>query len=148
MAQVIVNLKRIQVFETEVGSNVSLVFNEQIDGFERVVDANGAIDFAETKVNTISIGRSALIAQLCDLNDDIALYRSCRTQTFGQKEFAIILHKAVLTLERERHSAGEVRGQDENGTDICYERDCYTTTVVGVKLSDKSLELLDGAITL
>lgn len=148
MAQVIVNLKRIQVFETEVGSNVSLVFNEQIDGFERVVDANGAIDFSETKVSSISVGRSALTAQLCELNEYIALYRSCLTHSFGQRELAIILHKAVLTLERERHSAGEVRGQDENGTDLCYERDCYTTTVVGVKLSDKSLELLEGAITL
>ena len=148
MAQVIVNLTRVQVFESENGSNVNLVFNEQIDGFERKIDANGTIDFAEAKVSSVSIGRSALTAQLCDLNDDIALYRSCLTHSFGQREFAIILHKAVLTLERTLHTAGEVYGQDENGTDLAYQRDCYTTEVVGVKLSDRAQNLLDSAITL
>lgn len=148
MAQVIVNLTRVQVFESENGSNVNLVFNEQIDGFERKIDANGTIDFAEAKVSSVSIGRSALTAQLCELNDDIALYRSCLTHSFGQREFAIILHKAVLTLERTLHTAGEVYGQDENGTDLAYQRDCYTTEVVGVKLSDRAQTLLDGAITL
>lgn len=148
MAQVIVNLKRVQVFESENGSNVNLVFNEQIDGFERKVDANGAIDFAEAKVSSVSIGRSALTAQLCELDDDIALYRGCLTHSFGQREFAIILHKAALTLERTLHTAGEVYGQDENGTDLAYQRDCYTTEVVGIKLSEKAKTILDGAITL
>ena len=91
MAQVIVNLKRVQVFESENGSNVNLVFNEQIDGFERRVDANGAIDFAEAKVSTVSIGRSALTAQLCEVCDDIAAYRGSIDHAFGQKEFGILL---------------------------------------------------------
>ena len=148
MAQVIVNLKRVQVFESENGCNVNLVFNEQIDGFERRVDANGAIDFAEAKVSSVSIGRSALTAQLCDVCDDIAAYRGSIDHAFGQKEFGILLRGAALTLERTLHNAGEVYGQDENGTDLAYQRDCYTTEVVGVKLSDKSLELLDNAIVL
>lgn len=148
MAQVIVNLKRVQVFESENSSNVNLVFNEQIDGFERSIDDNGAISFAETKVSSVSVGRSALTAQLCECCDDIAMYRGCIDHAFGQKEFGLLLTGAALTLERERHSAGEVRGQDENGADLCYERDCYTTTVVGVKLSARSQSILDKALTL
>ena len=148
MAQVIVNLTRVQVFESENGCNVNLVFNEAIKGFERQVDANGAIAFIEADVHSVSIGRSALTAQLCELDDDIALYRGCLTHSFGQREFAIILHKAALTLERTLHTAGEVYGQDENGTDLAYQRDCYTTEIVGVKLSEKARNLLDGAITL
>lgn len=148
MAQVIVNLTRVQVFESENGCNVNLVFNEQIDGFERHIDASGAVDFIEAEVSTVSIGRSALTAQLCELNDDIALYRGCLTHSFGQKEFAVILHKAALTLERTLHTAGEVYGQDENGADLAYQRDCYTTEIIGIKLSQRAQTLLDNAITL
>lgn len=148
MAQVIVNLKRVQVFESENGCNVNLVFNEQIDGFERKVDDNGTIDFAEAKVSTVSIGRSALIAQLCDVCDDIAAYRGSIDHAFGQKEFGILLRGAALTLERTLHTAGEVYGQDENGTDLAYQRDCYTTEVVGVKLSTWSTQKIDDALTL
>ena len=148
MAQVIVNLKRVQVFESENGSNVNLVFNESIDGFVRKVDDNGVIDFVEDKVSTISVGRSALTAQLSDCNDDIALYRGCLTHSFGQKEFGLILTGAALTIERERHAAGEVYGQADDGTDLAYTRDCYTTEVVGVKLSARAQQALDKALTL
>ena len=148
MAQVIVNLKRIQVFESENGSNVNLVFNESIKGFERVVDANGAVDYVEGDVNHVSIGRSALTAQLCECCDDIAMYRGCIDHAFAQKEFGLLLTGATLTLERTLHSAGEVYGQDENGTDLAYQRDCYTTEVVDVKLSARSQKILDAALTL
>jgi len=148
MAQVIINLKRVQVFESENGSNVNLVFNEQIDGFVRKVDDNGVVDFVEDKVSSISVGRSAFTAQLCDCNDDIAMYRGCIDHAFGQKEFGLLLTGAALTIERERHTAGEVYGQDENGADLAYSRDCYTTTVVGCKLSARSQTILDNALTL
>ena len=148
MAQVIINLKRVQVFESENGSNVNLVFNEQIDGFVRKVDDNGVVDFVEDKVSSISVGRSAFTAQLCDCNDDIAMYRGCIDHEFGQKEFGLLLTGAALTIERERHTAGEVYGQDENGADLAYSRDCYTTTVVGCKLSARSQTILDNALTL
>ena len=148
MAQVIVNLKRIQVFENENSCNCNLVFNENIKGYQRNADANGEVEYVEGDVNYISIGRSALTAQLCDLNDDIALYRCCLTHAFGQKELAIILHGAILTLERTLHSAGEVYGKADDGTDLAYSRDCYTTEVVGIKLGARAQALLDGAITL
>ena len=148
MAQVIVNLTRVQVFESENGSNVNLVFNESIKGFKRNIDSNGAVTFEECDVNTVSIGRSALIAQLCEADDMIAAYRGCVVNTFGQKEFGIILRGAALTLERALHNAGEVYGQDENGTDLAYQRDSYTTEVTDVKLSQWSIDKIDAALTL
>ena len=148
MAQVIVNLKRVQVFESENGSNVSLVFNESIKGFQRNVDGNGVVTFEEGEVNAVSIGRSALIAQLCEADDMISAYRGCIDHTFGQKEFGIILRGAVLTLERTLHTAGEVYGQAEDGTDLAYQRDCYTTEVTDVKLSPWSMDKIDAALTL
>ena len=148
MAQVIVNLTRVQVFESENGSNVNLVFNEAIKGFERQVDNNGVIDFVEADVHSVSMGRSALTAQLCEVSDDIAAYRGCIDHAFGQKEFGILLRGAALTLERTLHTAGEVYGQDENGTDLAYQRDCYTTEIVGCKLSVWSTAKIDDALTL
>lgn len=147
MAQMIVNLKRVQVFENENGSNVNLVFNESIKGFQRVIE-NGVIDFVEADVNSVSIGRSALTAQLCECCDDIAMYRGCIDHAFGQKEFGLILTGATLTLERTIHSAGEVYGKDENGTELAYQRDCYTTEIVDVKLATRSQKILDAALTL
>lgn len=141
MAQVIVNLKRIQVFENEFGCNCNLVFNEKIAGFERVVDDNGVVDYVEGDVDHISMSRAALTAQLCDLSDDVALYRGA-VGSFGQKEFTIVLFKAVLTLERTLHNAGEVYAQDENGSDLVYQRDCYTTEIVDIKLSAKAQDLM------
>lgn len=148
MAQVIVNLKRVQVFESENGSNVNLVFNESIKGFKREIDTNGNVTFEEGDVSTISVGRSALIAQLCEADDMIAAYRGCIDHTFGQKEFGIILRGAALTLERTLHNAGEVYGQAEDGTDLAYTRDCYTTEITDVKLSQWSIDKIDAALTL
>ena len=148
MAQVIVNLKRVQVFENEEFANVNRVFNEAIKGFERKIDANDVVDYVESDVNYVSIGRSALTAQLCEVCDDIAAYRGIIDHAFGQKEFGILLRGAALTLDRVLHTAGEVYGQDENGADLAYTRDCYTTEVVGVKLSAWSAQKIDDALTL
>ena len=148
MAQVIVNLTRVQVFESENGSNVNLVFNEAIKGFQRNVDANGTVEYVEGDVNYVSMGLSKLTAQLCECNDMIGDYRCAIDHQFGQKEFGLILRGAILTLEREFHSAGEVSGQNEDGTDVCYQRDCYTTEVVDVKLSKKAEDRLEKACEL
>lgn len=147
MAQYVINLKRIQVFENEQAANVQLVFTENIDGFKKVVN-DGVVEYLEEQVNTISIGKSALTAMLCDTCDDIAMYRSTIDHSFGQKEFGLILTGAVLTIERERHAAGEVYGQDDDGTDLAYQRDCYTTEITDVKLSARSQSILDKALTL
>lgn len=135
----VITIKSVKVFENEKIANVSLTMAETIKGFRLNRDTN-AIE--EADVDTISISRSALTRQLCDCNDDIALFRATREKAFGQHEFGIILFNAKLTIEREFKAAGE----EVNGKAL--ERDCYLTSIVGVTLSDKAIRALDNACQL
>lgn len=142
METVVITVKNVRVFVDEESASVQLTFDEAIKGF--VKDANGA--FVEGDVHTISLSRSRLTAQLCEANDDIALYRATLDHSFGQKEFAVVLFKAKLTLNREKKSAGEIIGEGDSAYTI--ERDCYLTDVVSVKLSDRAIRELDKATSL
>ena len=117
------------MFVDENSASVQFTFDKAIKGFARDADGN----FVETDVKTISINRSKLTAQLCEVSDDIAMYRATLDHAFGQKEFGVILFNAQLTLNRQRVAA---------------ERDCYLTDVVKVKLSDRALRQLDAATAL
>ena len=135
----IVTIKSVKVFENEEFANVSLTMDQTIKGFRLNHDT---YTMEEADVDTISIGRSALTRQLCDCNDDIALFRATREKAFGQREFGIILFGAKLTINREFKAAGE----EVNGRAL--ERDCYLTSIVGVTLSERSIRALDDACRL
>lgn len=141
----VVTIKSVKVFETEDFANVNINIDKTVKGFAYDRDAKGkAIEgtLHETDVDTISFSRSTLTRQLCDLNDDVALYRATRDRAFGQKEFGIILFGAKLTINRELKAAGE----EVNGKAL--ERDCYITTIVGVSLSERAVRQLDAACSL
>ena len=138
MSQVI-TIKSVKVFENEEFANVSLTLDKPIKGFSLNRDTNA---MEEADVDTISISRSALTRQLCDCNDDIALYRATCDRAFNQRQFGIILFGAKLTINRELKAAGE----EVNGKAL--ERDCYITSIVGVTLSDKAIRALDAACQL
>ena len=138
MSQVI-TIKSVKVFENEEFANVSLTLDKPIKGFRLNRDTNA---MEEADVDTISISRSALTRQLCDCNDDIALYRATCDRAFNQRQFGIILFGAKLTINRELKAAGE----EVNGKAL--ERDCYLTSIVGVTLSDKAIRALDAACQL
>lgn len=127
----------VSVIANENSANVQLTLNAEFDGFKIV---NGVATTA--KVNTISFPRSVIIAQLCECNDDIALYRAMCDRSFGQKEFGGILFGATITVERILHAAGEVVN------DYVFQRDCYSTQITSVHLSTKATTLLDKAISL
>lgn len=134
----------VTVFDNDGKASVRLTFDESIKGYK----ANG-LDFVESEVNYVDFARPALTKQLCGLNDLIADYRACRTEAFGQKEWAIILRGAKLTVVRHHHAAGELTGrQDANGVDVAYQRDCYTSDIVGVKLTDAATRKLERATEL
>ena len=135
----IITIKGIKVFENEEFANVSLTLDKPIKGFSLNHYSN---TMEEGDVDAISIGRSALTRQLCDCNDDIALFRATREKAFGQREFGIILFGAKLTINREFKAAGE----EVNGRVL--ERDCYLTSIVGVTLSERSIRALDDACRL
>lgn len=135
----VVTIKSVKVFENEEFANVALTMGQTVKGFKLNRDTNAMED---ADVDTISFSRSALTRQLCDLNDDIALYRATRDRAFGQKEFGIILFGAKLTINRELKAAGE----EVNGKAL--ERDCYITTITGVVLSERAVRQLDAACSL
>ena len=138
MSQVI-TIKSVKVFENEEFANVSLTMTQTVKGFRLNHDTN---TMEEADVDTINISRSALTRQLCDCNDDIALFRATRERAFGQREFGIILFGVKLTINRELKAAGE----EVNGKAL--ERDCYITSITGVTLSERAIRALDAACQL
>lgn len=135
----VITIKGVKVFENEEFANVSLTLTQPIKGFRLNRDTN---TMEEADVDTISMSRSALTRQLCDCNDDIALFRATRERAFGQREFGIILFGAKLAIERELKAAGE----EVNGKAL--ERDCYITSIVGVTLTERAIRALDDACKL
>ena len=135
----IITIKSVKVFENEEFANVSLTTTQTVKGFRLNHDTN---TMEEADIDTISISRSALTRQLCDCNDDIALFRATRERAFGQREFGIILFGAKLTINREFKAAGE----EVNGKAL--ERDCYITSITGVTLSERAIRALDAACQL
>ena len=139
-----VTINGVTVFDNDGKASVRLAFNESIKGYK----ADGS-EFAETDVNYIDINRAALTKQLTAVNDLIADYRATRTEAFGQREMALILRGAVLTMIRTHHVGGELTGrQDEKGNDIAYQRDCYTSEITAVKLTANAIAKLERATEL
>lgn len=155
MEKIKVTVVSVRVFDQKEIPSVQLTFNASIKGFTQHVDADKSVNFVEGEVDSVSINRSQLTRELCACNDLIDEYRGCRPTAFDQKAFSLILRGADLTLIREVHSAGEVivdadgnTLKDSEGNDRVYTRDCYTTRVVGAKLTDRAVARLDAACSL
>lgn len=142
METIVVTVKNVKLFVNEASANVQVSFDKAIKGFAKADDGT----YVEGDVDRVSFFRSRLTAQLCQCSDDIAMYRATLDRSFGQKEFGVILFNAKLKLNRELHKAGEVLGKGDDA--ITLDRDCYTTDIVGVTLSERALRCLDAAITL
>ena len=142
METIVVTVKSVKLFVNEASANVQVGFDKAIKGFAKADDGT----YVEGDVDHVSFFRSRLTAQLCQCSDDIAMYRATLDHSFGQKEFGVILFNAKLKLNRELHKAGEVLGEGDDA--ITLDRDCYTTDIVGVTLSERALHCLDAAITL
>lgn len=144
METIKVTVKGIRLYANDESVNIILTLEDAIPGIAKV---NG--EYVEQDVDTISMYRSKLTAQLCDVNDDIAWYRACRDTAFDQRALGVILFKAKLTLARTRYEAGDVISTDEEtGETITAPRTMFTTDIVGVKLNEKAEQLLQNAITL
>lgn len=137
--KLIVTIKSVKLFENEEFANVSLTLDKAIKGFRLNHETNSMED---ANIDAISLSRSALTRQLCDCNDDIALYRATCDKAFNQRQFGILLFGAKLTINRERKAVGE----EVNGKAL--ERDCYITSIVGVTLSERAVRALDAACQL
>lgn len=142
MTTIVATVKGIRVFENENSASVQLTLDKEVEGYKQ--DENGV--FVKGMTKQVSFFRSALTAQLCDANDDIALYRACQERALGQRQFALILFNAKLKLNITEHSAGEV--VEVNGTERTIERDCIFVDVAGVELAPRAVQCLNDAISL
>ena len=138
METIVVTINNVKVFETEDAATVQISFNEPIKGLK--LDKQG--NTTETDVTSFSMFRSKLTAQLCESNDDIALYRATQGQSLNQKQLGIILTGAKLKINREFKAAGEVDG------DYTFTRDSYVTNIVDVTLTERAIRKLDAACSL
>ena len=111
METIVVTVKGVKVYVDETSASVQLTIDKTIKGFSKNDDDDS---YTEKDVNTVSISRKKLIAQLCDVNDDIAMYRATLDHAFGQKEFGVILFNAQLTLNRTFVAAGEIIGEGDD----------------------------------
>lgn len=150
MEQTKLTINRVLVNENRTIPTVTVWFAGTIKGYAQEVGENNVSSYNETDVDHISFQRGDLTRQLCDANELIALYRGCRPKAFDQKAFNLLLNGSTINVVRTHHSAGDVvpDRKDADGNDVVYARDCYTTDVVGVELSDIAKTLLDKAISL
>lgn len=150
MEKIKVTITGVYVHDTKEIPSVELRLAQSIKGYAQSIDDNNVVTFDETDVTRISMNRSQLTRELCAVNELIDEYRGCRPTAFDQKAFALILRGAELTIVREAHVAGEVvpDAKDKDGNDIVFKRDCYTTHVVGVQLTDRAVARLDAACSL
>lgn len=138
METIVVTINNVKVFEQEDSATVQISFNEPIKGLK--LDKQGAV--TEADVTSFSMFRSKLTTQLCEVNDEIALYRATQTHGLNQKQLGIILVGAKLKINRDFKAAGEVDG------DYTFTRDSYVTNVVGVTLTERAIRKLDAACSL
>ena len=138
METIVVTINNVKVFESEDATTVQITFNEPIKGFK--LDQQGDVIAAD--VTSFSMFRSKLTAQLCEVSDDIALYRATQTHGLNQKQLGIILTGAKLKINREFKAAGEV------DKDYTFTRDSYITDVVGITLTERAIRKLDAACSL
>lgn len=131
----IVKVKMVNVIANESRATITLTFDKSFPGFVEKEDGS----YGKGDVNHISFFRSRLTAQICDINDDVAFYRSCLGHGFNQKNASIVLMGAKLKINRTFKAQGELR---EDGV-TPFERDCYITDVVGIELCDRAKKLID-----
>ena len=146
-----VTVKGVKLFRQEnengIFFDVNLQLKEEIDGYKQDKDGN----YAAAKVSDISIHRPQFTTDVCDANDDIAVYRSGRDNGFDQKALGVLFTGSTLEIIRTHHAKDEeVLDSDGNpvktdkGEVVTYQRDCYTTNIIGVTLTKRAQDLLDN----
>lgn len=154
MAKTQVTAESIRLYSDGSRNTITVTTKEEFDGYHKT-DAG----FELAKVNKFSIERIVFTAQLCGLDSDdgqlIADYRACRETGFDQKALALIFRGATFVIDRVEHKAGEevldLDGnpvKDDNDNVMTFERDCFTTNIVGVKLTSQARARLEAALTL
>lgn len=121
--------------------------------FEAIVK-NDDDNYVESTADYIAFVPKVLIAQALELVPNLSIMynmmkesslRNGEKNTFGATQLTIILRDAEVTLEREKHKAGEeyINADGETKT---LEHDCYFTTIKKIKVTDKATKVLDRVL--
>lgn len=128
---------RVQLFDQDDVVNVQLQFDKSFPGFSK--DKDG--DYVASEVNTISLSRSSMTRQLCDVTESIAMLRDGQKTPLTRAQLSTLLHGATLTIARTFHKAGFVpEGRD------ALTRDQWFTDIEAAKLTDFATNLLQNVI--
>lgn len=111
-------------------------------------------NYVESNADYIDFVPRVLIAQSLELVPNLSIMYSMMKESalrngdknsFGATQLAIILRDAEVTLEREKHKAGEeyINADDETKT---LEHDCYFTTIKKIKVDEKATKILERVL--
>lgn len=143
-----VTVKGINVIDFDEDGNTTLRIKtaEKFQGIKRQEDGT----YVQVEdCDTINISLRAATAMLCNVNDDIAVYRSCQSKALSQRQLALILIDSKMEVERQFIAAGEVLPKATDDADeYVAEYDMFTTTILSVTLSTKAQRRLDEALAL
>lgn len=120
---------------------------EEFDGFKKVDNEKIA-----AKIDYFGIKADVLTAQLCELVDEISDLRAERSEGFTKGIFATLLKGAKMSILREFHEVGEPilnfdgTQAEKNGEALLYETECYSTSIVGLKMTDKATKKLQDQL--
>lgn len=142
----IITVKSLSVAEFDDNKVLLLKSETKFQGIKRNDDGNYAV---VDDCDTIAISLSAATAMLCNCNDDIAMYRSCQTSSFTQKQLALILIGSKMEIDRVFIKEGDkIPVAFEGAEEQTAEHDMFSNIITKVTLSVKAQSRLDDALAL
>lgn len=137
-ANEIVKVKVVSVDYIDATDRVKLKFDKMLPTYEKNEETDV---YEETESNQFEWYASALTAQLCQHDDDIAYFRACFGK-FKSNQFGLLLMKATLDIEIEKVAEGEEFTAYDDVTKVA-ERDQFIRRIVKVKLADRAKKQID-----
>lgn len=142
----IVNVKSLSIAEFDDTKVLLIKSENKFQGIKR--NDNGNYELVDD-CDTIAINLAAATAMLCACNDDIAMYRSCQTASFTQKQLALILIGSKMEIDRVFIKEGDkIPVAFEGAEEQVAEHDMFSNIITKVTLSAKAQSRLDDALAL
>lgn len=142
----IITIKSLSVAEFDDNKVLMIKSETKFQGIKK--NENGNYEVVDD-CDIVAISLSAATAMLCNVNDDIAMYRSCQTSSFTQKQLALILIGAKMEINRVFVKEGDtIPIAFEGAEEQVAEHDMFSNIITKVTLSAKAQSRLDDALAL
>ena len=142
----IITVKSLSVAEFDDNKVLMIKSETKFQGIKK--NENGNYEVVDD-CDIVAISLSAATAMLCNVNDDIAMYRSCQTSSFTQKQLALILIGSKMEIDRVFVKEGDkIPVAFESAEEQVAEHDMFSNIITKVTLSTKAQSRLDDALAL